>query len=169
MLQTKAESLAIHIVAEIDLPGHSTALLQKLPSLAAVSTATGKPCSLINVTSPVALATLTTLLDEVMDLFPTSPWHHLGADEVSFDSACGMTKQTYHGFINAMNKFIRSRNKTTVVWGGFDPSPGTSAPVIDKTVVVSPFDSIRLLPWAHRPHNCALQEFEPACPGRMIC
>ena len=40
-----------------------------------------------------------------------------------------------------------------IVWQGFDPNPGSSAPTIDKTVVVSPFDSVHLAPWPHRPHH----------------
>jgi hexosaminidase len=36
-LQSKAASLAIEIVAEIDMPGHSAALLKHIPSLAAIN------------------------------------------------------------------------------------------------------------------------------------
>jgi hypothetical protein len=64
-LQTKATALQITIVAEVDLPGHSTALLRHIPALAAVDGTTGKPCASINVTSADALAILQTLLSEV--------------------------------------------------------------------------------------------------------
>eukprot|EP01045_Picozoa_sp_COSAG04_P020338 COSAG04_NODE_2072_length_4864_cov_2.753620_5_plen_112_part_00 len=63
-----------------------------------------------------------------------------------------MTKANYHAFINTMNSFVRSKNRTMVVWEGFDPTP-SDAPPIDKTVVVSPFDSVHLTPWPHRPHH----------------
>eukprot|EP00040_Diaphanoeca_grandis_P010571 m.54163 g.54163 ORF g.54163 m.54163 type:complete len:761 (+) comp21873_c0_seq2:37-2319(+) len=151
-LSAKATSLAIEVVAEVDLPGHSAALLAKIPSLRAINTATGKPCNTINVSSPTALATMQTLLTELMDLFP-GRFHHLGADEVEFNEACGMTKATYHDFINTMGTFVHSKNRTMIVWEGFDPAPGDTAAPIDKSVVVSPFDSIRLLSWPHRPHN----------------
>ena len=83
------------------------------------------------------------LPSQVMALFPTSPWHHLGADEVLFDrsaparchrcrtesrgdcaraSDCGMTKAAYHAFINRMNAFVRSHNRSMIVWEGFDPT-----------------------------------------------
>ena len=81
-----------------------------------------------------------------------SQWHHLGADELAFDADCGSTKQAYHGFINDMNAFVRGRNRTLIVWGGFDPAP-TDVAAVDKTVVVSPFDSVRWSPWPHRPHH----------------
>ena len=80
--------------AEIDMPGHSTALLKAIPSLAAHNLKTGKPCSQINVTDSNAIAILQTLVGEALALFP-GRWHHLGADEVNFDADCGMTKSTY--------------------------------------------------------------------------
>jgi hexosaminidase len=83
-LQAKAAALAIEIVAEIDMPGHSGALLKHIPSLAAVNVRTGQPCQQINISSPTALATLQTLIKETSSLFP-GKWHHLGADEVRFD------------------------------------------------------------------------------------
>ena len=67
-----------------------------------------------------------------------------------------MTKANYHGFINAMNAFVRGRhNRTMIVWGGFDPHPerdraNPGVEKVDTSVVVSPFDSVRMLPWPHR-------------------
>lgn len=81
-LQAQAARLHISIVAEVDLPGHSTGLLKAIPALAARSLKTGKPCSQINVTDLAALEIMETLLGEIMELFP-GPWHHLGCDEVS--------------------------------------------------------------------------------------
>jgi hypothetical protein len=74
--------------------------------------------------------------------------------QVRFDESCGMTKAGYHTFINTMNQFVRSElNRTMIVWEGFDPAPESSAPPIDTTIVVSPFDSIRMKAWPHRPHH----------------
>jgi hypothetical protein len=70
-----------------------------------------------------------------------------------YNEDCGMTKVTYHHFINEMNAFVRSKNRTMIVWEGFDPNPGTTAEPIDKNVIVSPFDSVHLTPWPHRPHH----------------
>lgn len=151
-LQRKAASLGIEIVAEIDMPGHSSALLSKLPQLAAHSNSTGAVCHEINVTNPDAIKILQTLMGEVMQLFP-GRFYHLGADEVNFNTDCNMTKETYHAFINTMNNFVRSKNRTMIVWEGFDPVPGTTADNISLDVVVSPFDSVRLVPWHHRPHH----------------
>ena len=103
-----------------------------------------------------------TLMTETMAVFP-GKWWHLGADEVQFDDDCGMTKATYHGFINAMHAFVRSKNRTMIVWEGFDPSPaaGSGVDPIDKEVVVSPFDSVRLIEWPHRPHHCEYKRYSP--------
>jgi hypothetical protein len=120
--------------------------------VAARNAKTGAPCNQINITSPEVIATLQTLLGEVMTMFP-GRWHHLGADEVSYDVDCGMTKITYHNFINTMNTFVQSRNRTMIVWEGFDPNPGETAANISTDVVVSPFDAVHLTPWPHRPHH----------------
>jgi hexosaminidase len=79
-LQVKATLLHINIVAEIDLPGHSSGLLKALPALAAKSNKTGKPCHTIDVQSSKALAIMQTLVAENIALFP-SPLglYHLGA------------------------------------------------------------------------------------------
>ena len=58
-----------------------------------------------------------------------------------------------HAFINHFAKFVRAKNRTMIVWEGFDPDPGSSAAAIDTSVVVSPFNAIMLLPWPHRPHH----------------
>eukprot|EP00039_Didymoeca_costata_P021357 m.344293 g.344293 ORF g.344293 m.344293 type:complete len:593 (-) comp24147_c0_seq1:129-1907(-) len=150
-LQDKAFKLNITIVAEVDLPGHSTSLRQKLPSIVGMDT-NGKPCNSINVTGAQSLNVLTTLLGELMEAFP-GPYLHLGADEVRFNAACNFTKETYQGFINYMNGFAKKNNRTLIVWGGFDPNPMGTAPVVDLDVIVSPFDVLRELPWPHRPHN----------------
>ena len=47
-----------------------------------------------------------------------------------------------------------SKNRTMIVWEGFDPVPGIAAGPIDKDVVVLPFDSMHLTPWPHRPNHC---------------
>lgn len=102
-LQAKAALLHINIIAEIDLPGHSSRLLKALPALAAKSNKTGKPCHTIDVQSPKALAIMQTLVAENIALFPSpSGLYHLGADEVEYNADCGLTKSTYHSFINAM-------------------------------------------------------------------
>ena len=67
--------------------------------------------------SPAALKIMQTLVTENMALFPSElGLYHLGADEVQYNADCGLTKATYHAFINAMNAFVRSKNKTMIVW-----------------------------------------------------
>ena len=63
-LQAKAAELHVNIIAELDMPGHSSALINAIPALAG-STTTGAPCRSINLTSPIAIGILQTLLGEV--------------------------------------------------------------------------------------------------------
>ena len=53
------------------------------------------------------------MLVQVMGFFP-GRWHHLGADEGQWDAECGMTKATYHAFINTMNAFVRTTHNRTM-------------------------------------------------------
>lgn len=73
-----ADARGVTIVPEIDLPGHSAAMRRALPEVF-------DPAGLGNVnvaTEPVWTA-LEELLDEVCDVFASSPYVHVGGDEVS--------------------------------------------------------------------------------------
>ncbi len=63
---------------ELDLPGHSGRLIADAQDIF------GLPGngSTVNIASPKTLAALTVLMNEVMDVFQSTPYVHLGADEV---------------------------------------------------------------------------------------
>lgn len=81
-----ADSYGITVVPEIDLPGHMVAAIAAYPEWGnadeqlEVLTTWGISKDVIN-TRPQTIAALRTILNEVMDVFP-SPYVHLGGDEV---------------------------------------------------------------------------------------
>jgi len=86
-----AHSLAIEIVPEIDVPGHSYAALAALPWLRDPGengeywSIQSFPNNSLNPAVPAMVPFVETVLAELLDIFP-SPWIHIGADEVPDDA-----------------------------------------------------------------------------------
>ena len=85
-----AGARGITVVPEIDLPGHSRALIAAYPEFGCtpdqsleVSPIFGVSRDLVN-PLPRTITALETILDELLDIFP-SPWIHLGGDEAPLD------------------------------------------------------------------------------------
>lgn len=82
-----ADSLAIAVIPEIDVPGHSYAALQALPELrdpgetGEYQSVQGFPNNSLNPAHEPAYRFMETVIDEVLDLFPANIFH-IGADEV---------------------------------------------------------------------------------------
>ncbi|WLD58795.1 beta-N-acetylhexosaminidase [Salinispirillum sp. LH 10-3-1] len=82
-----ANSLGINVMPEIDVPGHARALLRALPELqepadeSVYRSVQHYSDNVLNPALPATWTVLQTILDEVMELFP-SPDIHLGSDEV---------------------------------------------------------------------------------------
>jgi lysophospholipase L1-like esterase len=138
-LERFARERGVYLVPEIDLPGHSGRLIADANNIF------GLPGngSTVNIASPKTLEALTTLMNEVMDVFQSTPYVHLGADEVGLG---GLDKTAdyreaqakfgiksvhdlYCKFITEMHAVVTKRGKKTIVWeeacnpGGAYPLP----------------------------------------------
>ena len=138
-LERFAHDRGVYLVPELDLPGHSGRLIADAHDVF------GLPGngSTVNIASPTTVAALTALLNEVMDVFQSTPYVHLGADEVGLG---GLDKtpeykeaQTKFGiksvhdlyckFISDLHQVVSNRGKQTIVWeeacnpGGAYPLP----------------------------------------------
>jgi hexosaminidase len=93
-LTGRAEQLSITIVPEIDIPGHSFAVLQAISKLRDPSeigvyrSFHGFPNNSLNPAVPKTYDFLQTVFDELTRLF-SSPWIHIGGDEVPADAWLG--------------------------------------------------------------------------------
>lgn len=82
-----ADSLAMKVIPEIDIPGHSYALLQALPELrdpnevGQYQSVQGFPNNSLNPAHEPVYEFVAKVIDEVLELFPAGIFH-LGADEV---------------------------------------------------------------------------------------
>jgi len=139
----------INIIPEIEMPGHSMALLAAYPEF---GTAPGKPTEVAqtwgifnkfnNVLQPSekTFNFMQDILTEVIDLFP-SPYIHIGGDECSkiwwkqsqvsqgIMKANGLKNETalQSYFIHKIQEFVNSKGKTIIGWdeimdGGLAPN-----------------------------------------------
>lgn len=119
-----AKELNIEILPEIDVPGHSRAIVRAYPELGA------RPNSdVLNVGSPKTLAFLKELFSEVSDLFPFS-YVHIGCDEVGLgqwlqnkDCLAKMKKLNtkdphvlHRWFAEELQKHLATENKEAIAW-----------------------------------------------------
>jgi hexosaminidase len=118
-LTRRAEQLSVTIVPEIDIPGHSYAVLQAIPELGDPSeigvyrSFHGFPNNALNPAVPKVYDFLQTVFEELAGLFP-SPWIHIGADEVPGDAWLGsplagalMQEHGWHDAIELQSHFLR--------------------------------------------------------------
>lgn len=153
-----ADARGIVLVPEIDMPAHASSLVRARPDLFGsfdeernewVST------GVINMASPRALEALDQLLSEVAAAFPSSPWIHLGGDEVwapglvdmpefaPYAAAHSIPATAQDGaigellshFLGRMARRVTDFGRTPVLWEGF-PAARIEANRVPSDVVV---------------------------------
>ena len=137
-----AQSLGIEIIPEVDLPGHSTALLAAMPQLSCKGgTFEAYPEELpfsqrkrgnenmLCIGNPESIRFAQEVVDALIQIFP-SPYIHLGGDEVPTNiwEKCPKCQALYKKegmkepgeiqdyFTRKMSEYIRSKGKTMVGW-----------------------------------------------------
>ncbi|MBB3543121.1 MULTISPECIES: beta-N-acetylhexosaminidase [unclassified Rhizobium] len=131
-----AARLSVEIIPEIDIPGHSTATLTAIPDLTdgqeapeSYHSVQGYPNNALNPAVPLTYEFLETVLDEMVDLFP-SLYLHIGGDEVANGSwlASPLAKklmkqegisgtfalQSY--FLNRVKEMLTARGRKLAGW-----------------------------------------------------
>jgi len=146
-----ADARGIAIVPELEMPGHSGAALRSLPAVFdAINPQTGQPVGLgcMNMTSETFYSGLDTIIGEMCDVFRSSPYFHIGSDEVTmgrvslnsgytaFMAAHGLTSDSdlANYFVARVNGMIKARGKKTIKWEGL---ANTAAP----DVIIMTWDS----------------------------
>ncbi len=137
-----AQSLGIEIIPEVDLPGHSTALLAAMPQLSCkggtfeaypeelpISQRKRGNENMICIGNPESIRFAQEVVDALIQIFP-SPYIHLGGDEVptAIWEKCPKCQALYKKegmkepgeiqdyFTRKMSEYIRSKGKTMVGW-----------------------------------------------------
>ena len=125
VMNAYARKRGIILVPEVDVPGHTTQFFVKYPEIFG-ETGVLPACEKV-------FDTLRTIFAEVTEMFPDSPWIHLGGDEAAIGGweNCTRTKdymaengienihEMYAEYIRIVTEMIFALNRTPVVWEGF--------------------------------------------------
>ena len=136
-----ADARGVTIIPELEMPGHSDAAKLMPEVFGKLDAKTGKYVSsgYINVTREDTIKACGDLLDEVMDVFASSPLVSIGADEVSDASFKGMPEfpefqknhpgeAPYMHFVGAMNELVKKRGKALMIYGRGGPKDVVQMP-----------------------------------------
>jgi hexosaminidase len=140
-----AAARGVTIIPEIEMPGHGSQMVARMPETFRIS---DQQSSTIDFANPDAVHALEILLGEVADVFRDSPYIHIGGDETDFsgtkDNAhfqaafqrehVDDADELYRKFIGHMNEVVKGLGKRTLVWEGF--RPGGKIPIPHDMIVV---------------------------------
>ncbi len=129
-----ADERGVTIIPEIDGPGHTDALRMSMPDLFDSPQKPGGRArlGLVNMTNEKMYAAMDDILGEVADVFASSPYIHIGADEVNTGAIKGAAG--YEAFLKAhdlksphdvfiyyikrMAEIVEKHGKTPIAWEG---------------------------------------------------
>jgi N-acetyl-beta-hexosaminidase len=151
-LEAFSSERGVTIVPELDVPGHAC---ENLKRLCPTRPRTGH--QVINPVSERTFDVLDTLIGEMCAVFKSTPYFHIGADEVSYagwancrDCAAEMKRlglggveELYRRFIVRMNDIVKSHGKRTIVWEGFAAQGETAIP---NDIIIQFFDVYYMQP-----------------------
>ena len=109
-MEEVAARYGIDIVPEIDTPGHAAAFTRARPDLQLV-TGNTHDTSILDVRKPETLSYIESVFAEFLPWFH-SRQIHIGGDEVS-----GIPVADQVRYLNALNRYLRSKGKTVSIWG----------------------------------------------------
>ncbi len=156
-----ADARGVTIVPELDIPAHASAMVKAMPELFR-SPAGG----IIDFKKPEVVAAVKTLIDELAEVFASSPYIHLGADEANLGPLARNAEyqavieklgvKDIHGlfnyFLNQIDAQVKSHGKRAIAWEGFEIFPPGPAQ-LDTSVIVMPFDNYRSVQTTYIDHG----------------
>lgn len=145
-----ADARGVTVVPELELPGHSGAALRSVPEIFdAINPATKQPVNMgcMNMANEAIYPALDAIIGEMCAVFKSSPYFHIGGDEVSMGRVSlhsgykdFMKKHnlkddtdlaTY--FIVQVNEIVKKHGKKTLKWEGLVNEAS-------KDIIVIPWD-----------------------------
>ena len=120
-LEAYAVARGVTLIPELEVPGHSGILRRQYPEVFGTT-----PTDLAK--SETALKGIKTLLDEMMQVFSSTPYIHVGGDE-----AYGVPQDLQRNLINQLHAYLKSKGRQTVVWEG--PHPGQGENKVNTEVI----------------------------------
>lgn len=172
-----AKVRGVMITPEFDVPGHTWCMREKMPELF------GKPeLFIIDITKPEVRSAVKAIILELMDVFYTSPYFHIGGDEAllgnfaheehvkeyirnkGFDNE----EDVYLEFIVELHEFIKKQGRQTIVWEGFKNN-GSKHIQVPTDLLVIAWETLYQRPESLLKHNYTIMNasWKPMyiCPG----
>ena len=147
----------VTIVPEFDIPGHSAALNRSDPDFWMIrGTKPYEHHASINFARDEVIAACTTIIDEMCQVFKSTPFFHIGGDEADYVFADQNAQfqatfkrlglgdkaqhELYRRFLTLMDAAVKKNGKRTIVWEGFGHEPDSKFP-IPKDVIVMVYEN----------------------------
>lgn len=136
-----AETRGVTLIPEIDMPGHSRSMIHAMPEVFAVNTKRSYG-RVLNAGKEEVYEAIDKLVEELCELFPNSPYIHLGADEAGYDGAeddpditqyiaehdIPNMRELYRHFITRIYEIVKKYGRKLCIWEGFRPEGMTKIP-----------------------------------------
>lgn len=173
-----AGTRGVILIPELDGPGHTAAMRRAMPELFG-----NEELGIVNIADERTLNAMETLIAEMMEVFHTAPYFHIGADEVWLkpfsEQAVAQRKvkelgledvhDLYLQYIVRMHQFVRSKGKQTLVWESF-AGDGSAKVKIPKDLLVIAWETLYQRPdsLVKNGYNIINASWKPAyvTPGR---
>ncbi len=156
-LEEYAKLRGITIIPEIDIPGHASSIVSAYPEVFGLKDIKENPW-IINMGKDTVYQALDQIIGELVPIFKSSPYFHIGGDEAIFDKTMADpdvqaymrdnnlgedVHDLYRHFLVRINEIVKKHGKQMCVWEGFRREGKVSIP---KDIVVFEFETNRYLP-----------------------
>ena len=168
--RTYANARGVLLIPEFEVPGHAAMLVKTYPEIFALHTDDSNNSKLVTEAGAVVTAkniicagskkandAIFALLEEICEMFPESPYIHIGGDEANIRawngcSECGSymkehnledVYELYSEFVGRVAQMVIDFGRTPIVWEGF---PNKGVQHIPKETIVTAWESHYQLP-----------------------
>ena len=156
-LERYSQLKGITIIPEIDIPGHASSIVQAYPELFGLKDIKENPWT-INMGKEEVYTALEEILSELIPIFKSTPYIHIGGDEAIFHKVGDDPEvqaymkandlgddvhELYRHFLVRMNDIVKKQGKQMAVWEGFRTDGKVEIP---KDIIVYEFETNRYLP-----------------------
>ncbi|GAB5524423.1 MAG: hypothetical protein Roseis2KO_22950 [Roseivirga sp.] len=156
-MEAYAQLRGITLIPEIDIPGHASSIVKAYPELFGLKDIDENPWT-INMGKEEVYEALETIFEEIIPVFKSTPYIHIGGDEAIFHKVADDpdvkaymkahelgddVHELYRHFLVRMNDIIKKQGKQMAVWEGFRKEGIVPIP---KDMIVYEFETNRYLP-----------------------
>jgi len=156
-MEDYSQQRGVTIVPEIDLPGHSSAIVNAYPEIFAIKAIDENPW-IMNMGKEEVYSAIDDIIGEIASVFKATPYIHIGGDEAIFYKSLedphvqsymkahnlgDDIHELYRHFLVRVNDIVKKYNKQMCVWEGFSREGKVQIP---KDIIVFEFETNRYLP-----------------------